>query len=64
MIKISDCNNCDKRNCQIYGRIKFNCKQWLPPQRQPLAWLGQVALFTNAQGLYNTLDKYRLEMPR
>lgn len=63
MLKQSDCNNCGDRNCRVYGSIRFECKSW-KPNHQPLARLGDIAWFTNAQGLYNTLAKCKLVMPK
>lgn len=66
MIKQSDCNNCMDRNCNlnVSGKVRFNCQQWKPAQQQKLAWLGQIALHTNSQALYDTLKKCGLEFPK
>lgn len=66
MLKISDCNNCMDRDCSpnVYGKIRFNCRQHKLPQQQKLAYLGQIALYTNPQGLIDTLKKCGLEFPK
>jgi hypothetical protein len=63
MIKQSDCNSCQDRNCRIYTNIRFDCKAY-KPCNQPLAKLAEVVLSNNPQGLHDCLKKCKLTLPK